>query len=340
MRTERVIDTIETHTAGEPTRIVTSGIERDVAAASVRERRDQFRRNRDWVRELLLKEPRGHDDMFGAVLVEPSDGRSDVGVFFLDQEGYCDMCGHATIGIVTALVETGQLERKDEVRVETPAGTVAAFPEFDGDRVETVAVRNVSSFVYDGVTVDVDPVGSIDATIVYAGNFFALVPAASVGHRIEPRHTDTFRELALRIRSEINDRHEIVNPLTDEEDWVSMVEFYERRDPVDRNVVVLGDGQVDRSPCGTGTCAKVSLLHAEGALDVDEPYPYESVIGTRFEGRIVDRDDGGEVTTFTPEVAGSAYITGKNTFLLDPNDPLTGFSVTGPPGDPDDPDPG
>lgn len=333
MRAKRVIDTIETHTAGEPTRIVTSGIKRDVTAASVREHRDQFKQNQDWVRKLLLKEPRGHDDMFGAVLVEPSNSDSDLGVFFMDQQGYCDMCGHATMGIVTALIETGQLDRKEVVHIDTPAGTVAAFPEFNDGRVEEVAVRNISSFVYDDVTVDIDPVGSLEATIVYAGNFFALVPATSLGYQVEPRHSATFREIGLRIRTAINERHKIVNPITDEEDWVSMVEFYEGSNPVDRNIVILGDGQVDRSPCGTGTCAKVTLLYEQGQLDLDEPYPYESVIGTRFEGRVIDTDESGNVTKYTPEVAGSAYITSKNTFFVDPSDPITGFSVTGSPAD-------
>lgn len=334
MHTETLIETLDTHTAGEPTRIITSGLDRSkLSGGSVAAKCHAFAENQDWLRELVLCEPRGHDDMFGAVPVEPTANDADLGLFFMDTGGYLEMCGHGTIGAVTALLETGQLEARETIIVETPAGLVRTHPTVDETgRVESVAIRNVESFVYDALTVPLETGGetrSIPVDIVFAGNAFALVDAETLGRSIEPDTVESFVEDGLEIRRSINDRLEVIHPFTGERHDVSLVECYENGSEADRNVVVFGDGQVDRSPCGTGTCAKMTLLHQEGTLAVDEPYTYESIIGTRFTGRVLEAERRDGIIVARPEIRGSAHITGQHTFTKDPIDEITGFSLTG-----------
>ena len=328
---ETFVDTLDTHTAGEPTRIVTGGFDRSrIRGGNAADQRDRFADSQDWLRELLMCEPRGHDDMFGAVPVEPASVEADLGLFFMDSRGYLDMCGHGTIGAVTALLETGQLEEKPTITVETPAGLVRTRPTIKDGRVAEVAIRNVDSFVYDTVSITFSS-GSqphtLSVDVVFAGNVFALVDASDVGIPVDPAYVDTFVEHGLEIRQQVNDELEIRHPHTGQPYRVSIVEFYEHRDGPDRNVVVFGNGQIDRSPCGTGTCAKMTLLHNANELAVDEPYRYESVIGTGFTGRILESTSSDGITVTTPEVSGSAHITGSHTFMCDERDDLLGFSL-------------
>ncbi|ELK53483.1 proline racemase, partial [Haloferax sp. BAB-2207] len=331
LTTDASFTTIDTHTGGEPTRIVVSGIDRSALTGdSVRERRDSFAKTHDWVRDLLMREPRGHDDMFGAVVVDADRPDADVGVFFMDSRGYLDMCGHGTIGVVSALLELDRLDRRETIRVETPAGLVEATPEYVPDGgVECVTIQNVRSFVYDQATV---PVSFLDSSlrvdVVYAGNFFALVDSDQLGLPVEPQHAATFVDWGLEIRDAVNERLDIVHPLTGEEGSILITEIYGTPDEVDRSIVVFGEGQVDRSPCGTGTCAKMALLHDAGALDVGESYLHESIVGTRFEGRLVAAEERDGVTLTTPLITGSARITGKHTFVKDAKDSLSGFSIS------------
>lgn len=332
MQTNTFVETIDTHTAGEPTRIVTGGIDRaQIRGGSVADRRDRFAESHDWLRTLLMCEPRGHDDMFGAVPVEPRADEADLGLFFIDSRGYLDMCGHGTIGAVTALIETGQLAADDTIVVETPAGLVHTSPTVTDGRVEGVTIENVDSFVYDAVTVPLKVDSeelSVHVDIVFAGNVFALVSVDELGLTVAPEHVDRFVEYGLTLRRTVNDRLEITHPFTGEDHEVSIVEFYERGPDADRNIVIFGNGQVDRSPCGTGTCAKMTLLHHEGNLNLKEPYHYESIIGTRFTGRVLEATSRAGTTVTTPEVTGAAHITGKHTFLRDDHDDLGGFSLS------------
>lgn len=332
MQSDILVETIDTHTAGEPTRIVTSGVDRSrIRAGSVAERRDRFAEHYDWLRELLMCEPRGHDDMFGAVPTVPSSDEADLGLFFMDGQGYLDMCGHGTIGVVTALIETGQLEPAETLIVETPAGLVRTHPTVSDGRVESVAVRNVTSYVYDEIQLSLEHGGEtyrISVDVVVAGNAFALVDVDDLELAVSADAVDEFVDLGLAIRRRVNDSLEIVDPFTDDRRRVSIVEFYEHGPDVDRNVVVFGDGQVDRSPCGTGTCAKMTLLHANDDLEVGERYRYESVIGSQFTGRLIDTERRDGIAVTTPEISGSAHITGTHTFLYGDRDELDGFSLS------------
>lgn len=326
------IQTVDTHTEGEPTRIVTDGIDRSsFAGGSVADQRDRFRAELDWVRELLMKEPRGHDDMFGAVVTEPAHEQADAGAFFMDSGGYLDMCGHGTIGVVTALLEREERDVDPVVTLETPAGLVETRPTVEDGVVTSVTLRNVESFVYDRTVVDIEgPAGemTVPVDVVYAGNFFALIDSEDVSLSVETANTDVFVDLGVRIRERVNANLDVVHPHTGREGTVSCTEFYESRPAADRNIVVFGNGSVDRSPCGTGTCAKMTLLHEHGELGLDEPYLYESVIGTRFEGRLIDAEKRDTRVVVTPVVAGSAKLIGEHTFIRQPHDSLGGFSVT------------
>lgn len=328
MRSTHTVETIETHTAGEPTRIAVDGMPVADDSSSVAKKRDRFAAEHDDVRTLLLKEPRGHRNMFGAVLVEPGDSRADCGLFFMDTEGYLDMCGHGTIGAVTALIETGTIAYESgdgPIVVETPSGLVTTDPDVADGSVESVTIRNVYTSYDDEVTVDVDGLGSVPVDIVYAGNFFALVDADEVGLDVDRDAVETLIEHGLAVRRRVNEEASISHPRTGEPDRVDLTEFYRSRDDPDRNVTVFGSGQFDRSPCGTGTCAKMTLLYETGKLEMDEPYVHESVIGTRFEGRLIGTERVDGVELHSTSVTGSAYITGRSTYLKDPADPVHGF---------------
>ncbi|QFU84767.1 proline racemase family protein [Natronorubrum aibiense] len=330
VRTDASFTTVDTHTAGEPTRILLDGLDRSTLTGdSVRMKRKSFAEQYDWVRELLMREPRGHDDMFGAVVVEPHEEIADLGVFFMDSEGYLDMCGHGTIGIVSALVELGHLPAEPTINVETPAGVIETRPQYANGRVERVTIQNVDSFVYDTATVPVSFSDSpLRVDVVYAGNFFALVDSEQLNASVDTTQTDDFVDWGLEIRNAVNNELEIVHPFSGKPDAVSITEIYESSDDVDRSIVVFGDGQVDRSPCGTGTCAKMALLYETGHLSVDEPYLHESVVGTRFEGQIVETKQRDDITLIVPTITGSARITGKHTFVKDPRDPIMSLSIS------------
>ena len=332
MRTDIQIGTIDTHTEGEPTRIIVSGLE-DIRlkGGSVKEKRDTFKERYDWVRELLMKEPRGHNDMFGAVIVPPESKDADIGVFYIQNKGYLDMCGHATIGIISAFVETGRVEEKSPIILETPAGLVKTWPEVEEGCVKKVTMRNVDSFVYGKKEINLkirDKEIEITADIVYSGNTIALVDIKDLEIDLDTKNLELLIKYGLEIRKNLNDKLDLRHKITGEKDKVDITEFYEhRKNEPDRNVVIFADGSVDRSPCGTGTCAKMTHLYDKGELDIDEKYEYESIIGTIFEGRIVETREENDDTFVVNEISGSAYIISENTFYLDPNDPIIGFNI-------------
>lgn len=327
MNAEHAFETIDAHTAGEPTRILVDGLEWEARGEDVATQRDRIRDELDWVRRLLVQEPRGHADMFGAYVTPPADPDAAFGLVFVDNDGYLDMCGHATIGAVTALVETGSVPRDEEVVVETPAGVIRTTPHYSGDSVEAVSVRNVPSFVHDRVCVDLEATGPIDVDVVSAGNLFALVDLTGLQYGVSSEDADALVDIGLALRERINRDETYTHPVAGTTHSVELVEFYETRDGVDRTLTVFGDGQIDRSPCGTGTCAKLALLSDRGQLSPGESYTHRSVIDTEFTGRIADVRSEPHGRVVVPELTGSAYVTGRHSFLLDPDDPLTGFRL-------------
>lgn len=326
-----LINTVDTHTLGEPTRVITGGIG-PIPGQNMQEKKIWFAENRDYIRRMLMFEPRGHQDMFGAVITEPTSRKADIGVIFMDSGGYLDMCGHGSMGVVTVILETGiiQISNKNfekTVFLDTPAGIIMARAKLENGRATQVTIRNVPSFLCARLTINIEGFKNLPITIAYGGNYFALVKADDLGLKITLSHLKRIKEYGLEIREKLNSEEKILNPISGKQVKVELVEFYHEGNPP-RNVVVFGAGQIDRSPCGTGTCAKMAYLHAQNELQPGSLYTYESILGNKFEGNIVKEKQVGQVTTIIPEVTGSAYITGFQNFVASDDDPYkTGFSV-------------
>jgi len=320
LRLRRFVQIVDTHTAGEPTRVVTSGLPR-IPGESMIDRRRWLETTGANLRGFLLDEPRGHHDMFGAILTPAVSPQADFGVIFLDNNGTLAMCGHGTIGVVTALLSLGQVEQ-DDIKLDTPAGLVRCHAERTNGEVSAVTFRNVPSFYLR--TLDWK---GVPVHISYGGNLFALVDAASAGLQIDREHMGELVETGIAIRSWSNQQTKVHHPETGALLTIDLVEFYEAGDP-DRNVVVFGDRQVDRSPCGTGTCAKMAFLHATGKLPVGKDYHYQGILGTEFTGKVAAETTVGNVPGIIPEITGSAYVTAIGSLILTDDDPFpSGFNL-------------
>ena len=336
MNLNRMITTVDTHTAGEPTRIVTAGIPQ-IPGKTMGEKKAWTQSHLDHFRRMLMLEPRGHQDMFGAILTPPTSPDAHAGVLFMDSKGYLDMCGHGTIGTVTALISTGIIpvepvdgEQTIQVILDTAAGKISAAARIENNQVKAVSFRNVAAFFHGSVTIQIPALGTVSVAIAYGGNFFALVEAEALQTELELKNIEKLKFLSLEIRDAVNDAVTLAHPLSGEARGVDLVEIYQEGAPA-KNMVVFGTGQVDRSPCGTGTCAKMAFLHATGRLSIGQPYVYASILGTRFTGRIIEETRVGEKKGIVPEITGQAHITGLHHFVADPQDPFRdGFALINP----------
>lgn len=330
----RIINTVDTHTMGEPTRIVTGGV-RHIPGATLREKKKHAAQHMDDIRTSLMHEPRGHKDMFGAIMVPPVMPDADLGVIFMDSGGYLDMCGHGLIGFVTAAVETGLIPQnsgKQSLKVETPAGIIDVTVDIRDARAKSVSFQNVPSFLHQtDVPVQIEGKAPIKADIAYGGNYFALVDADKIDLVIDLENTNEIVTVGMAVLEKINNLTTIKHPQTGETNQVNLVEFYTARHSPEanaKNTVVFGNGQIDRSPCGTGTCAKMAYLFAKGELDLNELFIHESIIGTRFSGRLLETIHLGQIDAVIPEITASAFITGIHQFYIHPEDPLKhGFQL-------------
>jgi proline racemase len=312
------IRTVDYHTGGEPFRIVTGGVEPLRGATILDKRRDALARL-DHVRRLLVNEPRGHADMYGCHVVPPNDEGADLGVVFFHNAGYSTACGHGTIALVTWALEEGIVERREgenRVVVDVPSGRLETVAIVVGDRVCSVTFRNVPSFVW---ATDLR-VGDLTVDVAFGGAFYASLP-----ERVEPAELPRLIELGRRIKRGIEASHEIVHPLEPELRDVYGVIFWqqEAEEPLtQRNVTVFADGEVDRSPCGSGTSARLALLDAAGQLSRGAELHHLSIVGSFFTGRVVGNTDVAGSPAVVTEITGSAYRTGEASFVLDPDDPL------------------
>ena len=331
-RFTQTIATIDSHTAGECTRLVTQGLP-PIEGATMAEKLAFAGRHLAWAPGLLMLEPRGHRDMFGAVLVPPCDPAADIGVLFMDNRVYEPMCGHGVIGAVTCLLEEGLFPMTEPVSVitlDTAAGLVRACATVEGGRVTSVTFENAPAFVYRrDVTIEVPDLGEIVVDIAFGGNFFVMVRVEQTGLALIPANAHRLAVLGMRILASANAQIAIRHPDLPHIDRAIDMRFYTEPGSAgadSRNVVVLGDHMIDRSPCGTGTCAELALQHARGRLPVGQPWVVESIIGTRFTGEIVAETQVGQGATaipaIIPRITGSAYITGWHQFVLDPRDPF------------------
>lgn len=334
---DRRFTTLDLHAAGEPLRIITSGMP-EIPGATMLERRRWLREHLDHVRRALMWEPRGHYNMYGCVVTPPVAPEADAGVLFLHNEGYSTMCGHGVIALVTALLETGTLPARGAetpVTLDTPAGLVRATAHLDtAGRVARVSFVNVPSFVLArDMAVAVDGVGPVTVDIAFGGAFYAIVPAERVGLRVLPEETERLVAAGEAIKRAVNAATPIAHP--DEPDLGFLYGTILTGPPEDpahhsRNICVFANAEVDRSPTGTGVSARLALLAARGEIDDGAEIVIESILGaaSAFGGRVVGRAMVGEYPAVLPEVSGTAYITGRHEFILDPHDSLgAGFLV-------------
>ena len=327
MRSRLVINAVDSHTEGMPTRVVTSGVG-ELPGGTMDARRLYLMNERDDLRTLLMYEPRGHSAMSGSILQQPTRPDADFGVVFIEVSGCLPMCGHGTMGTATVLVETGMVPVKEPVtvvRLDTPAGLVEASVEVEDGRAKAVTIRNVASYLHlAGATVEVPGLGEVTLDLAWGGNFYALVPAASVGLSVTPEAHDELVKAGLAIMDAVNSQLSFSHPEQVSVDTCHHVVLTEPGDTEvsGRAAVAIHPGWLDRSPCGTGTSARMAQLHARGELGLDEDYVHASVLGTRFLGRLVAKTKVGSFDAVVPTVRGRAWVTGMSSYLLDPDDPF------------------
>ena len=317
------VETVDYHTAGEPFRIVTGGVGALEGGTILDRRRDALTRFDD-VRKLLVNEPRGHADMYGCFVCEPNDDGADLGVVFFHNAGYSTACGHGTIALVTWALEERVLERGDgeqRVVVDVPSGRLETWARLERGKVRSVRFRNVPAYVWrTGLSA-----AGCEVDVSYGGAFYA-----SCRERVEPAELPRLIELGRRIKHELEAEHEIVHPLEPALRDVYGVIFWQPEEDgpplVQRNVTVFADGEVDRSPCGSGTSARLALLDGAGVLPRGAELLHRSIVGTEFRARVVGDSEVSGTPAVITEVEGSAYRTGRHAFELDPGDELgTGF---------------
>lgn len=329
MRTDP-ITTADYHTGGEPFRIVTGGVP-SLEGGTVMERRRWAAAHLDDVRRLLVNEPRGHADMYGAFVTPPDDDGADLGVVFFHNEGYSTACGHGTIALVTWAIDTGSVAGP-EVVVDVPSGRLACTARLDADgRVASVAFRNVPSFVLAADVTIATSRGPVAVDVAFGGAFYGSVDVRSLGLRVEPSALPTCIALQQELRPALEAALDVVHPVEPELRGIYGVIFWEPLDPVDgglvqRNVTVFADGEVDRSPCGSGTSARLAILHARGEIAVGTPLHHRSIVDSAFAAQVLATTDVAGREAVVTQVEGSAYRTGDHTFTLDERDPIgTGF---------------
>lgn len=321
------IATIDSHTQGEPTRLIVGGID-EVRGATMQEKRAGFARDYDHLRLLLTREPRGHRDMFAAALTEPVSEQAHFGLIYMDAQRYPYLCGHATIGAVTSLIETGALpvaDGRSVISVDTPSGLVEAEASVSGGRVMSVALDMVPSFVLgSGRRLDLRGHGTIRVDLVCVGGFFVMVAANQINIPLAVEQSRALTDLGMEIIDAANRQLSVHHPQRPEVKTIDVVEFYAEDTVADsgRSVVIYGASHMDRSPCGTGTSAKMTLLHHRGQLAPGMEYSNYSLLGTCFRGRVRETARIGPYPAVIARVEGSARITGYHQFGVDGRDPF------------------
>ncbi len=321
-----VFKCIDAHTCGNPVRVVTRGGPA-LCGNSMSEKRQHFLRQYDWIRTGLMFEPRGHDAMSGSILYPPTEADGDLGVLYIEVSGCLPMCGHGTIGTVTAAMEAGLVQAKTPglLRLDTPAGRVEARYAMDGDYVRCVELTSVPSFLHSSrVKVDVPGMGELIMDISYGGNFYAIVEPQKNYRGLAHFGVDAIRAVSPLIRNQVNKVLNAVHPENQTIKNVSHVMWADQARDKNadlRNVVFYGDRGIDRSPCGTGTSARIAQLVSRGDLNIGEKFVHESIIGSLFTGRAMQSTKVGDYAAIIPAVAGWAQVTGHNDIIIDDRDP-------------------
>jgi len=346
MRRPRVITAIDAHAAGEPGRVITAGID-DVPGASMFEKRLYLERHADWLRKLMLREPRGYPALCCNVILPPTDPRADAGFVIMEQTEYPAMSGSNTICVVTVLIETGLVRATEPVtalRLEAPAGMIDVKATVDHGKVTSVTFENVPAFaVHLDATVDVPELGVVQVDVAWGGMFYVIADADALGLRLTPANGRRLARTGEMLRAAAAEQLPVSHPENAAIGGISISQLSgppTRPDAHAKNVVVVSTGTVewsnpdtwtgaiDRSPCGTGTCAKMAVLHARGRLDLNEPFRHEGILGTMFTGQLVRETAVGPYAAVVPTITGTAWITGRSQYEVDPDDPFPeGFRV-------------
>jgi proline racemase len=333
MRTDRIIHAVDSHTEGMPTRVVTGGVG-VFPGQSMAERRRWFIDNNDDLRTFLMCEPRGHAAMSGSILQPPTRPDADFGVLFIEVSGLLPMCGHGTIGTATVLVETGMVpvvEPVTTIRLDTPAGLVVAEVAVEDGRATGVTIRNVPSFALAlDQNVDVPGLGRVGYDMAFGGNFYAIVDLDELGQPFERAAKQRLLDAGLAIMAAINQQNRPQHPTREDIGGCHHVYLKAPGSTArhSRHAMAIHPGWFDRSPCGTGTSARMAQLHARGELPLDTDFVNESFIGTSFTGRLVEKTTVGGLEAVVPTITGRAWVTGTAQYMLDPADPFpAGFEL-------------
>lgn len=322
------ITTIDAHTGGEPFRVITGGFPQ-LPGRTILERRRYAKEHLDHLRTTLMFEPRGHADMYGCIVTPPVSPGADIGVLFMHNEGYSTMCGHGIIAITKVALETGLLPMtspETTLKIDTPAGLVTAHARVAGEQVQSVYFHNVPSFVLAlDETVEVPGLGRVHYDLAFGGAFYAYVQAEEVGLSCTPQDFRPLIEKGMAIKRAVMASRPIPHPFEADLSFLYGTIFI--GPPLEpgahsRNVCIFAEGEVDRCPTGTGVSGRLAIHQARGELGIDQPIVIESIIGSRFSGRVVETTTFGPHPAIIPEVEGTAHITGRHEFLIDPADPL------------------
>lgn len=324
---------IDSHTCGCPVRLVAGGGP-VLHGDTMMERRLHFMEEYDWIRKGLMFEPRGHDMMSGGILYPPTDPNNDTGVLYIETSGCLPMCGHGTIGTVTIAIEEGLVIPKvpGKLRLETPAGLILIEYVQEGPKVKTVKLTNVKSFLYkDELTVNCPDLGEIVADVAYGGNFYAIIDPQKNFRDISDFSASKLIHYGKLIRSLLNEKYEFIHPENENIHGLSHIQWTgkpTKENSTGRNAVLVGENALDRSPCGTGTSARMAQWYAKGKLKAGDEFIHESYIGSQFIGRIEAETTLGERSAIVPSIEGWARITGYSQIIIDDEDPYKeGFQV-------------
>jgi proline racemase len=327
MRSSHIFSSIDTHTEGMPTRVITSGVG-VIPGQTMNERRLYFIEHLDGIRSMLMYEPRGHAAMSGAILQPALQSDADWGVVFIEVSGCLPMCGHGTIGVATALVESGMVsvvEPRTTIRLDTPAGIVVAHVDVKDGHADSVTIENIPSYCARlDSTVDVPGFGALRYSLAFGGNFYAMVELDEIGLPFDRARKDDIARAGLAIMDAINASDPPLHPEIQGVNHCHHVEFIAPGSTarLSRHAMAIYPGWFDRSPCGTGTSARMAELWARGELPLHQDFVNESFIGSRFTGRLIAETELAGIPAVTPTITGRAWVTGLSSYLLDPADPF------------------
>ncbi|MCT4601319.1 MAG: proline racemase family protein [Marinifilum sp.] len=322
------IKTIDLHTGGEPLRVFTNGLP-EIKGNTILEKRRFFRDNYDYIRTGTMWEPRGHADMYGAIITEATTKDGDFGTFFLHNEGYSTMCGHAMIALVTLVLDTGMIVRDEQnpiVKIDAPPGRITCQAFRKNGKVEKVSFKNVPSFIpLKDQIVDVPDIGKVKYDLAYGGAFYAYVQASDLGLNLDGSDYNRLIDYGRRIKHAVADQLDILHPTEKDLSFLYGTIFIgEPKNPNhhSRNVCIFADGEVDRSATGSGVSGRAAIHFAKGELQKDEEIIIESILGSTMSVKVIETCNYEGMEAIIPEVSGTASITGQNEFYFDPNDPL------------------